>query len=124
MLKRINILMLVMLTFLASGCGQKVMLASGGYNQHFARYGNYNLVSKNSDLYMEKIDGKETKRLTFTPKQKEDFAFMVSNSGYVAYSVIEDIKKPKKYYLQNVDANYKTREKITEKEFNRYLLNN
>ncbi|MFH2137729.1 MAG: hypothetical protein ABII88_04400 [Candidatus Omnitrophota bacterium] len=126
MLKKTNVLMpsiavLIVLCCCVAGCGKRVMLGGGGYNHNFARYGEYNLVSKNSDLYMDRVNGKDSRRLTFSPKVKEDFAFVLGNTGYVVYSVIEDISKPKKYYIQNMDTSYKTRKKITEQEFNKYL---
>ncbi|MBI4845702.1 MAG: hypothetical protein HY810_04415 [Candidatus Omnitrophica bacterium] len=123
-----HIIFFIILTF-CFGCAKKGTIASGGYNHHFARYGEYNLISKNSDLYMEKTDGTHSKRLTFTPKFKEDFAFIVGNTGYLAYSVYEgmgklNLSKPNKYYIQNMDMPFKSRKKITEQEFNRYLMGN
>lgn len=115
---------MAVLIFAAAGCGQKAMMANGGSIHHFAKWGEYNLVSKNGDLYIDKADGTKSKRLTFTPTMKEDFAFVVGNTGYVAYSVIEDIRKPKRYYIQNMDLSHKTRTKITEEKFNSYLLGN
>ena len=114
---------------LIAGCGGRATIASGGYNHYFAKYGEYNLVSKNSDLYMEKVDGSKSKRLTFTPKFKEDFAFIIGNSGYIAYSVYEttskmNLSKPNKYYIQNMDMGPRSRKSISEKEFNNYLLDN
>ncbi len=111
-----------------SGCASRDTIGSGGYTHRFARYGEYNLVSKNNDLYIEKLDGRDSKRLTFTPKFKESFAFIVGNTGYVAYSVYEgsakiDLSKPNRYYIQNLDLNRSSRKRISEDEFNKYLLN-
>lgn len=109
------------------GCASKDKIGGGGYKHHFAQYGKYNLISKNNDLYIEKIDGSGSKRLTFTPKFREDFAFIVGNSGYVAYSVYEnsskiDLSKPNRFYIQNMDMDFKSRKRISEEEFNSYLL--
>jgi len=87
----------------------------------FARYGYLELVRKNNDLYLQKPDGSNSLRMTFTPRLKESNAFILSDSGYLVYSVLENPVKPRKYYIQSLDIGIKSRKTITEQQFNRYL---
>ena len=117
-----SIALIIYLVFVGSGCSAAKKEFRRADDKIFTRYGNFELVRKNNDLYLQKPDGSNAIRMTFTPKLKESHAFIRSISGYLIYSVEENPAKPPKYYIQSMDIGIKSRKRITEKEFNHYLL--
>ena len=104
-----------------SGCTAKKALRRAD-DRVITKYGDFELVRLNNDLYLQKPEGTHQVRLTYTPGLKEGHAFILSSSGYLVYSVLENPRKPEKYYIQNIEQGFKSRQTITEREFNRYML--
>lgn len=75
----------------ASGCattgGYAESNSNIGYEKFYDSYGDYKLVQKNNDVWMEKLDGSEApKQITHTPDKLESIAFFSVNSKYIFYS--------------------------------------
>ncbi len=68
-----------------AGCCTFGVSGPDGYDQFYDTNGEYRLVKRNSDVWMEKIDGSEKRQITHTPDSREDEAYFVSNSKYIAY---------------------------------------
>lgn len=118
----IGIILTIFLAIIFPGCTSAAKKAlRKADDKTFARYGDLELVRKNNDLYLQKPDGTNSLRMTFTPGLKESNAFILSDSGYLVYAVSENPTKPKKYYIQSLDIGVKSIKKITEQQFNRYL---
>ncbi|MEI8349381.1 MAG: hypothetical protein WCI77_04420 [Candidatus Omnitrophota bacterium] len=49
-------------------------------------HGEYRLVEKNNDIWMEKLDGRETKQITRTPSIRETFAIFSKDGQYIVYA--------------------------------------
>jgi hypothetical protein len=118
---RFKIIILFCILLLITGCTAKKALRRAD-DRVITRYGDFELVRLNNDLYMQKPDGTHQIRMTNTPHLKEGHAFLLSNTGYLVYSVVENPRKPERYYILNIDQGAGSRQRITEKEFNRYLL--
>ena len=55
------------------------------YDKYFDSYGDYKLVERNSDLYIEKMDSSESRRITNTPNVEESHATFTKEGNYIAY---------------------------------------
>jgi hypothetical protein len=64
-----------------AGCATTGMSEGYFYQQN----GEYQLVSRNNDLYLEKLDGKEGRRLTNTPENAEFKVRFVADGKYIIY---------------------------------------
>lgn len=64
-----------------AGCATTSL--SEGY--FFQQRGEYQLVNRNNDLYLERLDGKESRRLTNTPENVEFKARFVADGEYIIY---------------------------------------
>ena len=47
--------------------------------------GEYQIITRNDDLYLEKLDGSESRQLTHTPNYPEWDARFVGNGEYIVY---------------------------------------
>jgi len=71
----------------ASGCAT---MGSGvqsniGYDEFYDSYGDYKLVKRSNDIWMEKLDGSKSKQITYTPNLEEGNVFFTSDGKYIAY---------------------------------------
>jgi len=56
-----------------------------GYEGFYDSYGNYRLVRRNNDIWMEKLDGSESRRITNTPAILERKAYFSKDGNYIIY---------------------------------------
>lgn len=56
-----------------------------GYEKFYDSYGDYKIVGRDNDIYLEKLDGSESRRITNTSSIKEDFAIFSKDGNYIAY---------------------------------------
>lgn len=69
-----------------SGCAA---LYSVDHNVHqdeyFDSYGDYRLIERNNDIYVEKLDKSESRQITHTPQTKEKSAWFTKKGTYIVY---------------------------------------
>lgn len=108
-----------------AGCATTSELANNniGYEEFFDSYGDYKLVGRNNDVYMEKLDGSESKKITHTPGIKEGDAFFVEKGKYIVY--FEWRRTPSfgdnKRYIQKTEGSWEERREINGAEYSRYF---
>lgn len=56
-----------------------------GYEKFFDSYGDYRLVRRNNDVWIEKLDGSESRQITHTPNVKEERADFSKDNNYILY---------------------------------------
>lgn len=87
----------------------------------FDRIGEIRVVGRNKDLYIEKMDGSDSRRITSTAETYERDAFFSKDGRYVVYETDEsrhfsggvaDIKY--NYFMQLIDGNDTTKIEIDE----------
>jgi Tol biopolymer transport system component len=86
-----------------------------GYEKFFDSQGDERLIEKNNDLYLEKIDGSESRRITNTPKIKERTAYFSKNGRYIVY-FDETISDGYGAYLVQTNEDDSRKIKISEDE--------
>lgn len=104
-----------MLGIVLTGCA-----TTGGYEyegHRWAQLGEHKIITKNNDLYIEKIDGSESRRLTHTPELIEGGRF-VSGGKYFVYNEIKSyLDTHPKYYIMPTDGDDSQRKEISLQEF-------
>ena len=70
-----------------NGCATTGSYAVKGtdYNQFYDTNGEYKLVGRNNDIYLEKLDKSESKRITNTPSITERVADFSKDGKYILY---------------------------------------
>lgn len=79
----------------------------------------WKLYKLNNDLYLEKLDGSENKRLTFSPGEMEWPVRFIRDGKYVVYCEMKNGSE--KYYIQPVEKNAEDRKEIRGDEFVSYI---
>lgn len=70
-----------------SGCATVGAVESRlDYDRFYDTNGEYRLVGRNNDVWIEKIDGTEKRQITHTPKVQESIAFFAYDNKYIACS--------------------------------------
>jgi hypothetical protein len=118
-MRRITLLLIGISLLGLAGCATTGNYAGGndiGYERFFDRRGDYKLVSRNNDVYLEKIDGSDSRQITHTPDIREGGADFGRDGKYILYS--EDVFDPYakirgKYYKINFDSDDSTRKQIS-----------
>ena len=71
-----------------SGCASTQGYVSNvDYEKFYDSFGEYKLVGRNNDIYLEKLDGSESKQVTHSPKLVEEFADFIDDGKYVHFRV-------------------------------------
>lgn len=86
-----------------------------GYEQFYDSQGDYKLVGKNNDIYLEKLDGSESRQVTHTPNVKERAGYFTKTGNYIIYW---DETTPDGYgaYLVKTEEDDSKRIRISEDE--------
>ncbi|MCX5713897.1 MAG: hypothetical protein NT033_03620 [Candidatus Omnitrophica bacterium] len=91
-----------------------------GYDSFDDLKGEYKLVEKNNDAYLEKIDGSESRQITHTPLVKETSAFSAEGNYIIVmeeYENTHDRRNPhQKFFLIKRDSDDSTRKEISADE--------
>ena len=90
MMKSVEILISALLgaSLGLGGCatgGAGYVQSNVGYEKFCDSKGEYRLVSKNNDVYLEKLDGTESRQITHTPKIQETTANFSKNGKSILY---------------------------------------
>lgn len=112
---------------LGSGCAATSSYAEEnyktnlGYESFYDLKGEYKLVGKNNDIYLEKIDGSESRQITHTPQVKEASSAFSSEGNYIIimeeYENPHDRKNPlQKFFLIKKESNDSTKKEISPDE--------
>jgi hypothetical protein len=91
-----------------------------GYEKFYDSYGDYKLVGRNNDIYLEKLDGSESRRITSTQDKIERYAYFVSNGKGIIYEEVSGKYYPYdeyRYFYIDRDKDDNSRKEISQKEF-------
>lgn len=100
-----------------SGCVVERPLRDTHY-KFYDSYDDYVVTQRNGDLYIEKLDRKYARRVTFNPKEPKTDVTFAKNGRCIVYSVNRCCIEPKiAYYIQSVDEDDSARVEITPEEF-------
>lgn len=98
-----------------SGCATTGSAVQNNLGYEFLdSYGDYKIVRKDNDTYLEKLDGSESKRLTHTPDVYED-GYFVSRGKYIRYR--ETHGKSGRYFVISIDGDDSNRKEISLEEY-------
>lgn len=87
------------------------------YNTFYDTNGEYRLVGRNNDVWIEKIDGSEKRQITHTPSVREDEAYFVMGSKYIVFGKINYSQAYlSKVYLVAFDKDDTAKKEITMQE--------
>lgn len=113
------ILLCIVLLGLVSGCAT-VPVSNIGYEKFYDSYGDHKLVGRNNDIYLEKLDGSESRQITHTPNNKERLAWFTKSGDYIVYW---DETTPSGYgaYLTNIKEDDSKRIHISEDEASKLM---
>lgn len=102
-----------------SGCASTQGYVSNVDHQKFYdSYGEYKLVRRNNDIWMEKLDGGEGKRVTNTPEIEEGSAYFVSDGNYIAYrTIVSRDNDSYRYFVTSKSTTNALAQEIEEIEF-------
>jgi len=91
-----------------------------GYDSFDDLKGEYKLVEKNNDVYLEKIDGSDSKQITHTPLVKETSAFSSEGNYIIVMENYENQRDRRnshqKFFLIKRDSDDSTRKEISADE--------
>lgn len=92
---------------------------TGQYEMHaWAQKGEYIIITRNEDLYLEKLDGSESRRLTHTPTYVEANARFVGQGKYIVYGENNGSAfDTGRGYIIPADGDDSQRKEISEQEF-------
>ena len=91
---------------------------TGQYEMHaWAQKGEYKIITRNDDLYLEKLDGSDSKQLTHTPAKTNTYARFVADGKYIVYGEINSNGVGSRYYIIPADSDDSQRKEISEQEF-------
>lgn len=83
------------------------------YDQFYDSNGEYKLVGRNNDVWMEKIDGSEKRQITHTPSIPELRAYLVSDQKYIVYTEPQHLFSNSKSFIVPSDSNDSERKPIS-----------
>lgn len=114
-----NIFLLLIIPALLgiSGCAT-TGYATGGrneieYEKFHDSYGDQKIVSRNNDLYVEDLDGKNSRRITHTPSVKERYATFSKDMNYIVYTEDYGSFDKRRHYLIKADSDDSERREIS-----------
>ena len=98
--------------FPLGGCATSENYVSNvDYEEFYDASGEHKLVRRNNDIWMENLDGSESRQLTNTPAVKEWIAEFILEGRYVLYSTTEGRTEHFRYFIATVSGgDVKTRE--------------
>lgn len=76
----------------------------------------HQIITKNDDLYLEKLDGSESKRLTHTPELSEWDARFAGNGKYIIYGEIRNSVDSGKLYIIPANGDDSQRKEISQQQ--------
>lgn len=82
-------------------------------------YNGYRVIERDSDIYLERLDGSESRRITNTPDVKESFATISKDGNYIAYNEVcgnEWEHQNHKYYIIKKENDDNSRKQISFEE--------
>ena len=80
--------------------------------------GDYKLITRNDEIYMEKLDGSESRQLTHTPNYPSGGARFIQGGKYIVYAENNgSIFDTGKAYIIPADGDDSQRKEITEREY-------
>jgi|GEM_PF-3342676 hypothetical protein len=88
-----------------------------GYEKFYDAHGDYKLVGRNNDIYLEKLDGSESKRITHTPNTLEMGANFVADGKYIVYTE----EGTYAHFLITKEEDDSNKKLISTKEYLRYF---
>ena len=127
-------LILACLLFILTGCSTTYDARYGNssagtygydYDKFLDSYEGYKLVRRHEDIYIEKTDGSESRRITHTPHVRETSAFITKDKAYIVYSEYvgwsnfwgaSSYRDSYKIYLVDIDGDDSTRKEISFEE--------
>jgi len=68
-----------------------------GYEKFYDSQGDYKLVRRNNDIYLEKIDGSEARQITHTPDIEESYANFSTDGKYIVFGEELKVKESGSY---------------------------
>ena len=81
---------LILVCLALGGCATTGYATGGrneiGYEKFHDSYGDQKIVSRNNDLYLEKLDGSESRKLTNTPDLLELWPRFIENGKKIIYA--------------------------------------
>ncbi len=96
-----------------SGCATISHTAENKVDYEFLdSQGDYRLVERNNDIYMEKLDGSESRQITHTPNVREEFALFSKTGKYILIEERYNLESNPKYYLIKFDSDDSTKKEI------------
>src|SRR3989338_1510399 len=96
-----------------TGCSGLGMF--NGYT--WTQRGEYKIITRNDDLYLERLDGSDSKRLTHTPDKISSSARYVVDGKYIVYGEANSNQFSSKYYIIPAEGDDAQKKEITEQEF-------
>lgn len=80
--------------------------------------GEYKLITRNDDLYLEKLDGSESKQLTHTPNYPSGGARFIQGGKYIVYGENNgSVFDTGRWYIIPAEGDDSQRKEITEREY-------
>ena len=124
-MRNINLVLISLILIALTGCATTSGgMSSVGYDKYQDSYGEYKIVSKDKDLYLKKIYGREeSRRLTNTPGIEECAASFIKNGNYIKYMELgtrdfwTGVPKILGRYIIPVDGDDGKREEISQREY-------
>lgn len=80
-------------------------------------YNGYKIISEDNDLYIEKIDGTEKRRLTNTPNVKETWGFISKDGQCVSYKTTDSTYLKEEIFVLPINKDDSLREKIDDNQW-------
>lgn len=117
-----NLFMILLFTGLigAVGCAtvpSTMQRSEIGYEQFYDSQGDYKLVGKNNDVYIERLDGSESRQITHTPSMKEGYAYFTKNGKYILYAY----RAGEGAFMVKRGEDDNNQKRISEKEFSNLM---
>lgn len=80
-------------------------------------YNGFRIISENKDLYIEKVDGSEKRKITNTPELPETWAFITKDRGYIIYRTTDNLFLSDRYFSQSLNKDDSNKVEISEEEY-------
>jgi len=90
------------------------------YYEFLDSYGEYKLLRRANDLYIEKLDGSESRKITYTPNNYE-VGYLIEDAKYLLVAETQLDGKTIKYYVIPSDKDDTKKKEIIIDEYYRHL---
>ena len=87
------------------------------YDKYHDSYGEYRIVSRNNDLYVEKLDGSEKRKITNTPHLREFCAHFARKGDFIVYGEAVGLYGLAKYYKVKLNGENPVKIEISLEEY-------